>query len=162
MSKNKQPRDENGKFMKKLIKITDKFGNTAYFSPEEMAGFKATPKNPDCEPATRGYVKELMRKYSVHKHEQNGDCSIIFVATLASWLITSILFCDKMFNTHPHEALDIWLVSMFLTSVVLTILIYEINYIVTNLTTNVKNEPIAELQKYTPPRKDECEEENGR
>ena len=74
----KQQRDSNGRF----------------------TGSKKKPENPDCEPATKGYVKCIARKFHKEqvvgnlKHQQEGhliDC--------AGWLILSIFFGIMSFLT---------------------------------------------------------------
>ena len=92
MSKN-QPRDGNGKFAK-MIRVEDKYGNSAYFTPEELEGFgkKKEEKNPDCEPATKGYVKCLLRKTWNHTHEPYGDCRLLEASTIFGWVITVCAF----------------------------------------------------------------------
>ena len=99
MSKN-QPRDGNGKFAK-TIKIVDKYGNSAYFTPEELEGFgkKKEEKNPDCEPATKGYVKCQIRKLisvSGHSHGNHNElCGVLGLLSLFAFigsLVVSFLF----------------------------------------------------------------------
>ena len=91
--KNKQPRDGNGKFVskkKKLNALYDKAGNVAFFTDEELAGF-SKPNNPDCEPATRGYVKCLIRKTRGHTHDCEWDGSPTLFLMSTGWIVSSIL-----------------------------------------------------------------------
>lgn len=153
----KQPRDGNGKFAK-MIKVEDKFGNAAYFTPEEMAGFKATPrKNPDCEPATKGYVKELIRKTRNHTHISRWEASPTIIALFGGCFF-SVVFGACCFSTSDtlKNAGNQYFIPVLLFTIVITCVFYEF------MDFNVEEikEPLpSELQKYTPPRKDGCEEE---
>jgi hypothetical protein len=156
MSKNKQPRDKNGKFAK-MIKVEDKYGNVAYFTPEEMAGFKATSKNPDCKPATRGYVKELMRKTREHTHEFTGEPFFTGFGALIGFVAT-IGFALGM-GTTPNFVAWGWYPPVG-PSIAFTLACFM--FFLDNVEISVKgiSEPTPkELYRYTPPRKDECEEE---
>lgn len=158
MSKNKQPRDGNGKFTK-TIKVTDKYGNAAYFTPEEMRGFKLPEKNPDCEPATKGYVKSLLRKTRDHTHRSETDGLPIMLSTIGGWFFTVICgACIVSNNGISREFGDKYFVPFLLFSIALTIIFYELGKIDICEVKENYNVPI-ELQKYTPPHRDECEEE---
>ena len=160
MTKNettKQPRDDNGKFAK-MIRVEDKYGNVAYFTPEEMRGFKVTPKNPDCEPATKGYVKELIRKTRNHTHHiyrWNGTPTIL--AMFAGWFF-SVGFGACCFSTSDtlKNAGNQYFIPVLLFTIVITCVFCEfMDFDVEGI-----EEPLpSELQKCTPPHKDECEEE---
>lgn len=155
MTKNKQPRDNNGKFTK-IIKVTDKFGNNAYFTPEEMAGFKATPKNPDCEPATKGYVKDLMRKTREHTHITTGDGSPIIMLVIFGWLFTTAFGISALSeNIEACEIGNKYFVPFLLFSIAVSCILYEIIKIESK---EIREPTPRELYRYTPPRSDECEE----
>lgn len=48
---------------------------------------KKKPENPDCEPATKGFVKCIVRKAAEHKHAINIDnCIVMFLAVLLSFV----------------------------------------------------------------------------
>lgn len=180
MNKNKQPRDGNGKFAK-MIKVTDKFGNNAYFTPDEMAGFKATPKNPDCDPATKEYSKYIGRtviENSMHRHtiSINNDLrqSLLFIfglITFSSGLLWLILgsslnnptIVATMSNVEFAKTIVSICVPVFITSVSITgcAFVSGSQPIATGQS-KIFNEYKAypeKLQKYIPPHKDECEEE---
>ena len=52
-------------------------------NPQEESG----QKNPDCEPATKGYVKCLCRKISEHRHPQNAFPFLAIGATAISSIV---------------------------------------------------------------------------
>lgn len=151
-----QPRDGNGKFAK-MIKVTDKYGNTAYFTPEEMRGFKVPEKNPDCDPATKGYVKELIRKTRDHKHM---NCIFPFFSLLGALCgaLATLVFAMGMGTTHGFVALDWYPPVGPSLAFTLACLVFFLD--TSNLSIDgIKEERYPrELMKYTPPRKDECEE----
>ncbi len=156
MTKNKQPRDNNGKFTK-MIKVTDKFGNNAYFTPDEMAGFKVTPKNPDCDPATKGYVKDLMRKTREHTHITTGDGSPIITLVIFGWLFTTAFGISALSkNIEACEIGNKYFVPFLLFSIAVSCILYEIMKIESK---EIREPTPRELYRYIPPRKDECEEE---
>ena len=160
MSKNKQPRDGNGKFTK-MIKITDKFGNAAYFTPEEMEGFnKATPtKNPDCEPATKGYVKTLIRKTRDHKHIFPNFPFFSLFGTIGGTAAT-LGFAMGIGTTSGFVAWGWYPPVGPSIAFTLACLLFFLD------TSDMSVEGIRwsecnpkELYRYTPPRRDGCEEE---
>ena len=153
----KQPRDGNGKFAK-MIKVEDKYGNIAYFTPNEMHGFKVPKKNPDCDPATKGYVKELMRKTREHTHRGKWNGTPTLLAMLGG-LLFSAVFGACYFSTSDtaKNVGNPYFIPVLLFTIVISCVFYEFM----NLEVEEIKEPLpSELQKYTPPRKDECEEEN--
>lgn len=158
MSKNKQPRDGNGKFTK-MIKVTDKFGNAAYFTPEEMGGFnKAIPmKNPDCEPATKAYVKDLMRKTREHTHIMEGDGFPTIMSVAFGWIVTiGFGICILSKNLETCEIGNKYFVPFLLFSIAMSCILYEIIQIKSK---GIRGSTPHELYRYTPPRMDECKEE---
>jgi hypothetical protein len=173
MTKHKQPRDENGKFVKQtpMIALHGKNGSTAYFSSiEEMEDFaketkiefkKKEEKNPDCEPATRKYVKCLLRKYTQHKHEPCGFWLASIIGAVIGWLFTFAVYTVSAYpkDLYSTSVANTWLIPLFLFSVACTIFTYEIHYIATtNTTSDTTTHP--ELDEYTPPtceKKDECD-----
>ncbi len=174
MSKNKQPRDENGKFTK-MIKVTDKFGNAAYFSPEEMAGFKATPKNPDCEPATKAYSKYIGRyvvENSSHSHHMplNNDLrnSLLFVFGLSTFCFGLIWLTVGTSLNDPNISLTMTNIEFAKTMLSISTPVSIISALITFCafttdcqpyrTESSKCEMPNQLRAYTPPRKDECGE----
>lgn len=180
MTKNKQPRDGNGKFTK-MIKVTDKFGNNAYFTPDEMAGFKATPKNPDCEPATKGYSKSVGRtviENSTHNHSisinEDLRCSLFVVFGIVTFVSSVLWFILGTALSDPITAVNIKNIEIAKNVVSISAPISIIGGLITFCAWVSESQPSAtgqsrifneykslpkELQKYTPPRKDECEEE---
>jgi hypothetical protein len=156
MTKNKQPRDNNGKFTKKLIKIEDKFGNVAYFTPEEMAGFKTTPKNPDCDPATKGYVKDLMRKTRDHTHMFDNFPFFSILGTVCGTAVTMGFLAG--IGTTPGFVAWGWYPpvgpSLAFTLACFVFFLDHSDASIERIREQIPNE----LLKYTPPKKDECEE----
>ena len=152
----KQPRDGNGKFAK-MIKIEDKFGNAAYFTPEEMAGFKATPqKNPDCEPATKGYVKSLITLY----HEDHSKAFMkhrrkcVFCDTVV-WGI--ILVLSTVFYFSLYGNIITMCAILISAAFIFNHILDRFNWIDTN---SYLRGRLKFLNKYNPPRRGECEEED--
>lgn len=176
MSKN-QPRDGNGKFAK-TIKVVDKYGNSAYFTPEELEGFgkKKEDKNPDCDPATKGYVKCQIRKLisvSGHSHEYKNDLGgAIGTVSLVSGFFSFIFGMFLSFPTVQLSELSNaeYLQSQEIGHCVLTFsavmwVIFAAVFISThhdytenNTITDEENDVIPEFQKYEPPceKKDNC------
>jgi hypothetical protein len=121
-------------------------------------------KNPDCEPATRGYVKCLLRKNLEHKHEQNtsGDLSIVVAAF--GWVATTLawsLSCLSNVSPSLLTVLDAWSVPLSLFSVAMTVVAFDMGYIGVSLTTSVEGECPKEIQKWQLPtceKKKDCEE----
>jgi hypothetical protein len=149
----KQPRDGNGKFAK-MIKVEDKWGNVAYFTLEEIAGFKSTPlKNPDCEPATKRYVKSLIRKTRDHTHILKYDGHPTVVCIIGGWLFTIMLgiCCIKNINIGLQ-----YFIPVFLFTIAMTCIFYEFSAIEVE---EIKGFIPTELYTYNTPRRDECEEE---
>jgi len=138
--KDKQPRDTNGKFVKKSIKLHDEHGNVAYFTKEEMAGFK----NPDCEPATKGYVKCLIRKF--YEIPINN-----YLPRSAIWILTALCF----------GAYSVISTSMFTVTLAIISAMFAINDVLMAFALNCdRNHNLKFVQKYTPPtckKKDDCE-----
>ena len=152
-----QPRDGNGKFAK-MIKVADKYGNTAYFTPEEMKGFKLPEKNPDCDPATKGYVKSLIGKTREHTHRFDNFSFFSSLGTLCGAAAT-LAFAMGM-GTTPVFVAFAWYPPVGPS------LAFTLACLVFFLDTSdigiggIKEERFPrELMKYTPPHKDECEKE---
>jgi hypothetical protein len=166
----KQPRDGNGKFMKiPMIALHSKDGSTAYFtSAEDMEKFTKNnniafkekdeiPKNPDCEPATKGYVKSLIRKTREHTHHSRCDGSITVITLCGGWLITFILGVFIMSGSSSAQELgNKWFIPFFLFSIAMTCTFCEFSALEVE---EIKESTPTELYRYTPPRRDECEEE---
>lgn len=58
-------------------------------------------ENPDCEPATKGYVKSIARKLVSHRHEQCGFGLWYFFATVIGFLAW---ICAMVVRTEPIAA----------------------------------------------------------
>ena len=158
--KKEQPRDGNGKFAKKpMIGLHSKDGSIAFFtSVEEMEKFaknnnitfkerSVSTKNPDCEPATKGYVKGLIRNTRGHEHEISCDGSSTVICMIFGWVITIILgICHSEF-----------FVPFLLFSVVITCIVYELMKL--ECKNNVYGHVPYALQKHTLLHKDECGED---
>ena len=169
MTKNKQPRDGNGKFTKTpMFSLHSKDGSVAYFtSVEEMNKFSKANglgkpvikeskkvKNPDCEPATKGYVKDLIRNTREHTHKSTISGFAMVVGLTLGWGATFITGIECLKNLSEHGML--WLGMFSLFSIAITIAFIEFwNFDVSSIKEYVTPK---ELQKYTPLRKDECEE----
>lgn len=149
-----QPRDGNGKFAK-MIKVEDKFGNAAYFTPDEMRGFKLSEKNPDCEPATKGYVKSLLRKTREHTHHYANFPFFSLLGTIGGFFIT-FAFAMGLGTTTSFVAWGWYPPVGPSIAFTLSCLVLFLNNFDAVIGGVYKPYP-DELQKYTPPRKDECE-----
>jgi hypothetical protein len=168
--KKEQPRDGNGKFIKKpCIALHDKGGSTAFFtSVEEMEKFtknngiavaSKSEKNPDCEPATKGYVKSLIGKTRDHDHTHisTWDGTPTLLAMFSGCLGSTLLgaSCISVSETARNLG-NQYFVPVLLFTIVMFCVFYEFrNFEIEEIKTPLP----SELQKYTPPRKDECEEE---
>jgi hypothetical protein len=153
---NKQPRDGNGKFASsKPIALYDKNGNVAYFTKEELNGFK----NPDCEPATKEYMKCLMRKYQTeqmeslinHRQENDGFCMSITWGFIAICSLIAYYSTDCKISTIALYALIVS--GAFLFNSV-------ISWFGWCDTKRYLKEKSSFLKRYTPPaceKKEECE-----
>jgi TM2 domain-containing membrane protein YozV len=168
--KEKQPRDANGKFAKSpCIALHGNNGSTAFFtSVKELEKFKEnvifiepskTPqKNPDCEPATKGYVKCLMRKTREHTHNCQWDGSPTFLLMFAGWfgsviLGASCISIDKGMQNIGNQ----YFVPVVLFTILITCLFYE--FMKLEIVEINRSLP-SDLKRYTPPtceKKDECE-----
>lgn len=151
-----QPRDGNGKFAK-MIKITDKYGNVAYFTPEEMRGFKVPEKNPDCDPATKRYVKSLIGKTREHTHRFNN---FPFFSLLGTGLgtVATLGFAMGMGTTTEFVAWAWYPQVGPSIAFTLACLVFFLDTIKVDVGDVNGNYP-RELMTYILPRKDECEKE---
>jgi len=114
-------------------------------------------KNPDCEPATKGYVKCLLRKTRDHSHAfglAGGD--LWATGTMCGWIISMIAFIGARTNTTCSE----WLPALVAFSIVCTIGVSEFARMSGEVTAGLKDTPKA-IQKWQPPmceRKKDCDE----
>jgi len=174
-----QPRDGNGKFAK-MIKVTDKYGNAAYFTPEEMRGFKLSEKNPDCEPATKAYSKYIGRtiiKESGHSHFISSDNDlrtnllIVFGLSTLSFGFAWFLLGTSLNN--PSMVATMLNIELAKTLLSISGPVSIISALITICAFATGDQPMrTDVSKinyeggipksicaYTPPRRDECEEE---
>ena len=71
----------------------------------KFAKKKKKPENPDCQPATKGYVKCVVRKAAEHKHKFGFDCgSIVIMVVLLS---LAWVFCVSI-----HESNLAWITGI--------------------------------------------------
>ena len=153
--KKEQPRDGNGKFAKKpMIALRGKNDTILYFeSREDMERFAKNngillkQNNPDCEPATKGYVKGLIRNTRGHGHILSWDGSPTVICMFFGWMFTIIL------GLYHSE----FFVPVLLFSVVITCVFYELMQLECKY--NVDGHVPYALQKHTLLRKDECGED---
>ncbi len=131
----KQVRDDSGKFTKK-VKILKK------------------PKNPDCEPATKGYVKCIARKgicSSVHRHEESNSLSMIL------GIFSTIMFILAMFAGYPSDHAKWGPVIIIFAIIGISC---ALSLILDNNTEYVRLASPDEIKEYEPPtctEKNECE-----
>ena len=176
MSKN-QPRDGNGKFAKKPSFIALYGNNNAvalFETVEDMEKFakengmdipkernaKKEEKNPDCEPATKGYVKCLLRKTYDHKHHLDGSGLLLLASVAFGWMFTivfgSVLVSpSSSFNVSITTAQQ-WFPPTFLFSLAVTVFLIEVALLEVE---GRKKEMPTEILKYSPPvceKKDDC------
>ncbi|MFA5247917.1 MAG: hypothetical protein WCX79_00590 [Candidatus Paceibacterota bacterium] len=138
----------------KPIALYGENGNVAYFTKEELAGFK----NPDCEPATKGFVKCLMRKTRNHTHIIRWEGTPISLSLLGGCIASIILGAGCLsVNETARNIGNQYFVPVFLFTIVVTCIFCEfMNFEVEEIKECVP----PELQKYTPPtceKKDECD-----
>jgi hypothetical protein len=153
--KDKQLRDKSGKFASsKPIALYDKNGNVAYFTKEELNGFK----NPDCEPATKGFVKCLMRETRQHTHHGYWDGLFTSMSMIGGWFVSILLGASCFSINKTLQSLGTqYFVPVLLFSIAMTCMYCELMSLEY---TGVEGTTPTELQKYTPPareKKDECE-----
>lgn len=136
--KKKPSRDTNGKFAKK-------------------------PENPDCEPATKGYVKCIARTViSKHKHYQSSSrkdgTEIGFLLFAAVWLFSGLFSLNAALPTHYFEQIS-WLSGF--AAIIMVFVNIDVSGIGSNYTHNGESD-IKAIQKYEPPKcespKRDCEE----
>ena len=151
--KDKQPRDGNGKFASsKPIALYDTNGNVAYFTKEELAGLK----NPDCEPATKEYVKCLMRKTREHTHTIYWNGVPTGLGALCGWFLLMFCLMDKI-TSDGHLFANQYAGLILVFTIIMSCVFYEFT---TLRSEGIENFLPSDLKKYTPPaceKKEECE-----
>jgi len=171
----KQPRAENEKFAKTPTFVLNGKNGRPAFLFESLGDLKTfakqhdldcgeekavkPPKNPDCEPATKGYVKSLIRKTIDHTHIFVAEPFFTVFGTVGG-LLATIVFAMGFGTTQYFIAWG-WYPpvgpSIAFTLTCFVVFLDSFESAVGRIT-----DPIpTELQKYTPPaceKKDECEE----
>lgn len=170
----KQSRDGNGKFAKTpTFVLNGKNGRPAFLfeSLDDLKTFvkqhgldcgeeKVKPtKNPDCEPATRGYVKSLIWTTRRHTHVSCWEGTPTAIAMLCGCGFSMVLgMCSLVSISDAAKNVgDRYFVPVLLFTIVICCMFCEFENLKVE---EIKESTPTELQKYTPPRKDECEEEN--
>ena len=166
----KQPRDNNGKFTKiPCIALHGKDGSTAFFtSVGEMEKFTSgegikvkphnqdAPKNPDCDPATKGYVKCLLRKTREHTHVLRFSGLPSGLGLIMGVGLSCVCIMDRFSNTHG-TFFNQYAGLIFTFTAIMGCMFYEF----INLKSEEVETPLpTELKRYTPPtceKKEECE-----
>ena len=117
------------------------------------------PKNPDCEMASKGYVKCIARKLGEHTHDN-------FIIAM-SWAILALIAFAVMMFCYPAALVRN---SISGPTIIITLFIIGVHQMgvsfASNLLSTSKSENVATIkaiQKYTPPapvceKKKECEE----
>lgn len=121
------------------------------------------PKNPDCEPATKGYVKHLMRRALPHVHEQNASnwaTGILCIVMLFCSLGAAAATLSGATATNPVTT---WLKAncgVFCLGVLMSFcVIYDFNATACEATLGPDQNDTAILEKWEPP-EEECEPEH--
>ena len=71
----------------------------------KFAKKKKKPENPDCQPATKGYVKCVVRKAAEHRHKYGFDCAPIVI-------MIAILSLAWAFCVSVHESNLAWITGI--------------------------------------------------
>ena len=131
--------------------------------PNKSSSSVPVQKNPDCEPATKGYVKCIARQVSDHRHEQNFipffNCAIAIIC----WFV--IVYAIVIKVAMPETIY--WAISAIAIVTALSTFDGFLNDVGVTNTSNKAN--CEAIQKYIPPeeiqrvcevfnKKKECEE----
>ena len=82
--------------------------------------------NPDYEPATKAYVKYLMRKFTNHCHKQRGPkYPTVTTAMFLGWIATIVCSIAGFSNTNPIPICAYWAPHFLIFSLICTLLVYE-------------------------------------
>lgn len=119
-------------------------------------------KNPDCEPATKGYVKCLIRRTAQHTHEMRGDCLFTLAFAILTWITTFTMYlCTFSINPDTVRVANQWMIPIFLVSVLSTTVVIDA-FRTSDLHTcsNYDNTNYKIVGKYKPPEctKHDCED----
>ena len=113
------------------------------------------PENPDCEPATKGYVKCIARKTLKHQHKKDSCYGITLLGALVGWfwLLGNAMVIPTRQLTETHFYI------LLAATTVLTLLSIDLVRAEDDCTFTPDTEfPV--IQKYEPPtceKKEECE-----
>jgi hypothetical protein len=134
----------------------------AMLAEDEMrARLYAKPKNPDCEVATKGYVKCIARKTTKHAHAQTCRSTFTLLSVLfltCSWVVCAFII---------HDSTIAWISGVGALMMVAVALDHDADYAGKTETSDIDGNPITPhgypeyLQKYTPPtceKKKECDD----
>lgn len=106
------------------------------------------PKNPDCEPASKAFVKCIARKMHSHTHEQSVDGSLLLLTTIGLWVIFLV---DSYSHTTDTQFLSEQAgLVVFGMTIVCSVLMIEL-YIIGTRRTTIPKEDSSYLDKYIPP-----------
>ena len=118
-------------------------------------------KNPDCEPATRGYVKCLLRKIHHHNHAQDICFGLTGIFAIVMWGVTALT--TDGWGTSPELLPFGWYAPTgycLLAAISLTCV--AIDLIRSDFNTTIRFDPYPdEIEKWQPPtceRKKDCDE----
>ncbi len=113
------------------------------------------PENPDCEPATKGYVKCLMRKSLAHSHAQNVTFGVIASALVIGGLLT---LCLALGEGQTWKALSPqWFAPMLMFTMSCLVVMIDLMRSDAERVCCNSTSGINEIQKYEPP----CEPKRG-
>jgi hypothetical protein len=110
--------------------------------------------NPDCDVATKGYVKCLIRTTRSHRHVIGYVPLFTILCATIGWLVTIALILSN--NVHDTAAFPIFLFTFVCSAFALD------RYFDDDMTFNTEGEIPTQIQAYVPPmpkceKKPECE-----
>jgi hypothetical protein len=115
---------------------------------------KPVPVNPDCKPATRGFVKWMIRKTEGHNHKHGISSVFTFAYMICGIILSLVLISERI----QKSTSDQWLAPVVLTTLLAFVIILDLVFTDDSDTSYPQNRNKGLLEKYQPPyNEDECE-----
>jgi hypothetical protein len=118
-------------------------------------------ENPDCDVATKGFVKKLFRMNDRHEHYTLIDLSCTKFCAEVGWIITLAMFglgyCLSPQNQNIPQCADIFPYA-FVFSLVCTVILIDFSISFNSGTSYTYGNFSDKIKKFRPPVK-ECEED---
>lgn len=119
--------------------------------------FSKKNDNPDCDPATKGYVKCLLRKTWYHNHEQHVDGAPSGIAVMFGVMGTLLAFLCTFYSPAIPAFESIgkaWLIPLFLFTIAMGVIFCELDAIASSYTETSDGQLVV-IKKFE--KKNECE-----